>query len=162
MDGAPQASSPTFRVRLIVVQVRGEFDSTLEVSGYGNWAHTKRCCCVLFGWMHELRSSLATVVRVGPDISQYSKTASLTRTMDSLGENIRDGTRSEDALRPPHFSGLAQSLIRRVFDYHTRHVDFDAPAPPLPRCLEAVTRKMGERNLKPYDPDQMTLNEYNP
>lgn len=56
----------------------------------------------------------------------------------------------------------ALSVPSRVFDYHTRHVDFDAPAPPLPECLRAVTRKMAERNLKPSGADQMTLNEYNP
>ncbi|CBN75873.1 conserved unknown protein [Ectocarpus siliculosus] len=50
----------------------------------------------------------------------------------------------------------------RVFDYHTRHVDFDAPAPPLPECLTDVVREMGDRGLKPSDPDQLTLNEYKP
>lgn len=54
------------------------------------------------------------------------------------------------------------SPCRRVFDYHTRHVDFDAPAPPLPECLAGVTRKMEDRNLKPWGPDQLTLNEYKP
>eukprot|EP00904_Undaria_pinnatifida_P010564 jgi/Undpi1/6638/HiC_scaffold_20.g09117.m1 len=50
----------------------------------------------------------------------------------------------------------------RVFDYHTRHVDFSAPAPPLPDCLAAVTEDMGKRRLKPSLPDQLTLNEYKP
>lgn len=52
--------------------------------------------------------------------------------------------------------------VRRIFDYHTRHVDFDAPAPPLPECLTDVVREMGDRGLKPSHPDQLTLNEYKP
>lgn len=62
----------------------------------------------------------------------------------------------------PFFFGGCLLPRRRVFDYHTRHVDFDAPAPPLPRCLSRVLREMEERGLKPSRPDQMTLNEYKP
>lgn len=57
---------------------------------------------------------------------------------------------------------VALSLRRRVFDYHTRHIDFDASAPPFPECLDAVLAKMRNRGLKPTGPDQMTLNEYKP
>lgn len=52
--------------------------------------------------------------------------------------------------------------LRRVFDYRTRHVDFEVEVPPLPSCLENVLGSMEERGLKPVRPDQLTLNEYKP
>lgn len=65
-------------------------------------------------------------------------------------------------LRRQYYMMMMWSSYRRVFDYHTRHVDFDAPAPPLPECLSAVMREMEKLGLKPSSPDQLTLNEYNP
>ncbi|CAM9649270.1 unnamed protein product, partial [Discosporangium mesarthrocarpum] len=50
----------------------------------------------------------------------------------------------------------------RVFDYHTRHVDFKTKAPELPPFLAFVLARMEENGLAPKSPDQLTLNEYRP
>ncbi|CAM9176823.1 unnamed protein product [Ascophyllum nodosum] len=100
-----------------------------------------------------------------------SETASMTVPGLTLIQGFV-GQEEEEALLKHFVQGDAARwtgpLSRRVqhygklFDYHTRHVDFDAPAPPLPEFLAAVLAKMGDRGLKPTRPDQMTLNEYKP